>query len=134
MKTKVPYCSRCKTIKNLMPKPYSTTKYKGALHRYYMCRPCNTDRHRKYTSTTQGAKKQREAVGRSIEKHFFKQVTRRKVKYAVQVGHLVKPKLCIDCSLDKVLEGHHEDYSKPLDVVWLCVQCHSTRHQVLHRV
>jgi hypothetical protein len=28
------------------------------------------------------------------------------------------------------LHGHHEDYSKPLAVHWLCPLCHRKRHAV----
>jgi len=39
----------------------------------------------------------------------------------------VEKKPCEVCGKIKA-QGHHEDYSKPLDVVWLCVRHHNDRH------
>lgn len=47
-----------------------------------------------------------------------------KVRRAVQSGKLVKPEACCDCGQPRPLEAHHADYSKPLDVTWLCFRCH----------
>jgi hypothetical protein len=30
----------------------------------------------------------------------------------------------------KRLEAHHTDYSRPLEVEWLCVSCHRNHHVV----
>ena len=35
---------------------------------------------------------------------------------------------CERCGADKNVEAHHEDYSKPLEVNWLCVTCHGHKH------
>jgi hypothetical protein len=47
---------------------------------------------------------------------------------AVQSGEIIVPKSCSECAKTCRPEGHHEDYSKPLDVVWLCKSCHVNRH------
>jgi hypothetical protein len=48
---------------------------------------------------------------------------------AIEKGILVKPANCEHCSKEiNRLEGHHKDYSKPLDIVWLCRSCHNNVH------
>jgi DNA-binding XRE family transcriptional regulator len=39
-------------------------------------------------------------------------------------GRLPEPMNCQECGVVARLEMHHEDYAKPLDVVWLCSPCH----------
>ena len=47
---------------------------------------------------------------------------------AIREGRLVRPSACSGCGGEKRVEGHHPDYSRPLDVEWLCRQCHAARH------
>ena len=53
------------------------------------------------------------------------------VSNAVRDGRLEK-KPCEICG-NPDSQGHHEDYSKPLDVRWLCVRHHADRHLELNR-
>ena len=49
---------------------------------------------------------------------------------AVKDGRLLRPTCCSECgNTEGKVDGHHEDYSKPLDVVWLCRGCHIQRHR-----
>lgn len=45
--------------------------------------------------------------------------------HAVSRGKIIKSTNCQKCGRDdRIIQGHHPDYSKPLDVVWLCPPCH----------
>lgn len=54
---------------------------------------------------------------------------RRKAISAVYSG-ILKREVCIKCGDTKV-QAHHEDYNKPLDVVWLCSKHHHELHKLL---
>jgi hypothetical protein len=45
---------------------------------------------------------------------------------AVKSGKIIRPTACSKCpNTSKKIHGHHPDYDKPYDVVWLCSDCHS---------
>jgi hypothetical protein len=54
------------------------------------------------------------------------------VNNAVRDGKL-KQQPCFMCNSDKA-HAHHVDYSKPLDVIWLCAGCHQTQHAFENKV
>lgn len=51
-----------------------------------------------------------------------KNKARRKVRYAIKTGKLIKQP-CEFCGETEVF-AHHDDYSKPLEVRWVCRSCH----------
>lgn len=46
---------------------------------------------------------------------------------ALKDGTIVRPKECSECKKVCKPEAHHDDYTKPLDVVWVCKLCHGAR-------
>jgi len=61
-------------------------------------------------------------------------LARREVAEAVADGRLSYPDACDLCGgvqatmISRAIEAHHEDYSRPLDVLWLCKSCHARVH------
>lgn len=47
------------------------------------------------------------------------------LRNAVRDGRVIKQPCCYCGS--KKSQGHHHDYSKPLDVIWACFKCHRER-------
>lgn len=54
-----------------------------------------------------------------------KYLARTAVGNAVRDGRLVKGP-CFRCGSTSGIEAHHDDYSKPLEVRWVCFKCHRT--------
>ena len=59
----------------------------------------------------------------------IKEIARSKLNNAVKYDKIIKPHLCSanNCN-EMIVEAHHKDYLKPLDVIWLC----SYHHKKLH--
>lgn len=69
------------------------------------------------------AKKAKNWVKRNPEKanaHYI-------LNYNVRKGRVIKPTVCSSCGTKGPLDAHHEDYSKPLEVIWLCRPCHKEK-------
>ena len=60
-------------------------------------------------------------------KNAEKYKTRDITSYAITKGELIRDN-CEDCGSSIDVQAHHSDYSKPLNVTWLCRTCHNKRH------
>jgi hypothetical protein len=132
-------CSTCKISQPLSNFQKCVTRKDG---HQYRCRECqnaltraawhkngdkNRARNRAYKRTEAGL----DSSSRWSKSNREKRNAQKMVQVAVLSGKLVR-KPCVKCG-DKA-EGHHEDYSKPLDVVWLCQAHHAERHRELREM
>lgn len=92
------------------------------------------DRIKAYDIERNKTKERKEMQGRMSRtartKYPIKFGARAIVGNAVRDGRITKPTSCQTCGKQKQLDGHHSDYAKPLDVMWLCRQCHNDWHKV----
>lgn len=61
-------------------------------------------------------------------------VVQGRVRKAIKTGELVPDEHCSRCGHDfseHRRHAHHADYSKPLEVEWLCQPCHCEEHRKL---
>lgn len=129
------YCgSWCRSHKNINKKgqlPCSYCKKYFDLDFLYgnkVCRSCNSKRiNKRYENNPRSFK---EANKKYAKKNPEKIKAWSMVKQAVKSGK-IKKLPCEVCGKTKRIHGHHDDYSKPLDVVWLCALHHKERHKQL---
>ena len=58
------------------------------------------------------------------------------LEYALRKGYVKKKHVCEECGDSGTfkdgrskIQAHHSDYNKPLDVDWLCQECHHEWHK-----
>jgi len=111
------YFTRCKQCQ----KELSIKYYKDNLEQ-------ERDRSRKYTKTENGKINSLKHTYLSIKRYPEKYKAHYIVSYEIQKGSL-KKQPCEVCG-EIIVQAHHDDYSKPLEVRWLCPK----HHRMLHKI
>ncbi len=69
-------------------------------------------------------------------KHNRKNILQRKARRVINNGirdGKIKKKPCEKCGTKKRIEAHHDDYTKPLKVRWLCRKHHGELHRLINK-
>lgn len=87
-----------------------------------------------------GLKKYREQLSPEKKKEYYERYyqahkeeiqARWTVCNKIRQGKLIKPDQCVVCwnkHKSRDIHAHHIDYKKPLEVLWLCKECHKKLH------
>ena len=135
-------CFKCKTVKPLTGFYKHHAMADGHLNKCKECakndvtehRNKNIEKIREY-DRERGKNSERIKLNTEITKAWRQEDRRRgsahnKVARAIKIGHIVRSP-CVRCGEAKSL-AHHEDYDRPLDVMWLCQPCHKQRHKEIN--
>jgi hypothetical protein len=120
------FLTHCKRGHEFSPENTHLKKDKKSLTGFAReCRICKKGWYLRTRNTSSFKKRMRDASQRYREKFAEKHRIRARVNDAIRYGKMTKPSSCSNCGTKKArIEGHHEDYSKPLEVIWLCKKCH----------
>lgn len=92
--------------------------------------PHRAQARQEYAKTERGTAAHNSAKRAWSERNTIKRAVAIMVNNAVRDGVLVKPDSCTSCGKSGCrIEGHHDDHSKPMEVTWLCSQCHRDWHK-----
>lgn len=93
--------------------------------------PHRIEARRKYQKTNDYKKAHQLSNSKYRRSYNFKAKARSTLQYALKSGQIERLPCCI-CGNPKA-EGHHEDYSRPIDVTWLCGFHHKQRHKEINK-
>lgn len=83
-----------------------------------------------YLKTPRGKEVSLKAT-RNFRKDKIKYKAHNELNNSLRDGKILKPSNCQNCKIECNPHGHHDDYSKPLDVRWLCTKCHTDFHNAV---
>lgn len=117
-------CNRCHKTKLLGRFSKDRSRKDGLQAK---CKSCEREikREKRWSLRNRRTKK---TVKRKLQPATEKRRANKKLYYAVKTGKVIKPEKCQRCNKKDKLHGHHPDYNKPLEVVWLCTMCHGREH------
>ena len=137
-------CFKCKTVKPLTEFYKHNKMADGHVNKCKECnkndvtanRNKNLEKIREY-DRARGKESKRIKAATEITRAWRAEDSRRRLAHsqvakAIRNGTLVRQP-CVRCYEAKSL-AHHEDYDRPLDVMWLCQACHKQRHKELRNL
>lgn len=116
-------CTHCDTLKSIDSFNRDRSRRDGY---YVFCRECANSKAREYRQKESYKIKRREASKRYRLKNREKELCRSATRNAIFSGKLTRMP-CVVCN-KKDSEAHHEDYSKPFKIKWLCKKHHTKHH------
>src|SRR5690606_6491213 len=119
-----PPCQKCGAERRYVYKGYFRS---GTPKRAARCPDCTRKAQRKRFEKEENRRRNNDTVKRSHERYPERYRARHLAYRARRSGKLV-PEPCEVCGRTDV-HAHHTDYSKPLDVVWLCPVHHGEAHR-----
>ncbi len=119
-------CSSCKEEKPAEQFCKNKTRPDGLAH---WCRACLGRERGKYYQLEKNTETYRLRHIKSQAKYIAKNREVSKAHLAARLNKdVIKKSECENCGVAEKLHMHHPDYSKPLEVVTLCVPCHEVAH------
>ncbi len=91
--------------------------------------PHRVQARKEYSNTEKGKIAKTRALKNYHERYPLKRASHVITGNAIRDGKLVRPSSCSECASTEKIEAHHDDYTKPLDVRWLCRKCHYKWHK-----
>jgi predicted transcriptional regulator len=130
-------CRKCEADKPL--EDFAVTKMNKTEYRWPYCKPCEIARQADRRERGLHLEKTRRHVAKHAEKYPEETAARKAFAEAVRSGRIVRPDTCEACGQKPApnrlgrssVQGHHDDYSKPFEVRWLCQPCHNRHHKNL---